>query len=128
MIFIGMRRFLRERFRSTRNPRTCLTKCAVPDCASSTVPPTDRNYAWLPATWRPKSHGTPFWSTSHTVPTNEMLDIILEKCRSREEDLTIPQQPRHQWTWERTDQEMAHRQQLPKLGTYCQSEYQAVEE
>jgi hypothetical protein len=57
-----------------------------------------------------------------------VLDIILEKCRSREEDLTIPQQPRHQWTWERTDQEMAHRQQLPKLGTYCQSEYQAVEE
>ncbi len=44
--------------------------------------------------------------------TDKMLDIILEKCRSEEEDLKKPQQPRHQWTWERTDQEMAHRETM----------------
>ncbi|NNH33855.1 hypothetical protein C9413_32185 [Rhizobium sp. SEMIA 4085] len=28
------------------------------------------------------------------------------------DDQQKPQQPRHQWTWERTDQEMAHRQTM----------------
>ncbi|MGR9470654.1 hypothetical protein [Rhizobium leguminosarum] len=44
--------------------------------------------------------------------TDKMLDIILEKCRSEADDRKKPQQPRHQWTWERTDQEIAHRETM----------------
>lgn len=42
-------------------------------------------------------------------PTDKMLDIILQKCPSKANDKLAP---RHQWTWERADQEMAHRQTM----------------